>query len=200
MQKKLFPVRLLRKLDAFYRTREDVIDIVLFGSAARGKMVYRDVDILLLFARKENVAAGRELEKIFRQFGVDAEVTTATWHDFFTPSFLPRENIFLEGVSLVNRKKISEGIGYEGFVLFQYSLQGFTKTKRIRFFYALMGRKGGTGLLAKVGYRLGRDTIFIKVDHVDEFKEFLAQWEVKYREFEALLPKRRLVLLTKRQT
>ena len=189
LEKLLKDTKLKKEVKRIFDENEGILDIILFGSVVRGKQHPEDLDILLLFSRKIEDKTIQKLESILKKTEYNFELTTATYADLFSTSFLPRDTIF-DGISLISGKKISEGFGYKTFVLFKYSLKGFTNSQRVRFFYSLKGRYG-KGLLKEMGYRFGKDSFIIFSDKVEEFKKFLESWKVDYKELEALIPERR---------
>lgn len=192
LEKLLKDTKFLKLVKDFYKKNPEIIDIILFGSAVKGKKHPEDIDILVLFSRAINHETLTYFEKMTKQYKF--EVTGATYADLFSPKFLPRDTIF-DGISLITKKTISEGFGYKSFVLFKYNLKGFTNSKRVRFFYALRGRYG-TGILKEMGYRVGKDTFLIFSNKSEEFKKFLDSWGIEYQEIETLIPERREVVLS----
>ncbi len=186
--------KLNKKTKEMYDKNPEILDIIAFGSAVKGKHRPKDIDILILFSRKENRELANQILKAFKDSGYNADIVTAVFRDLFNTDLLPRENILLEGISMINKSKVSDALGYKSFILFKYNLKKFSKSKRVQFFYALSGRKND-GILKKFGHRLGKDTLLISVEKSDEFKEFLDSWKVGYQEYELLMPARRLVQL-----
>ena len=180
---------ILNEIKKIYEKNKEILDIILFGSAIRGKAHPKDIDILLLFSRKIDDDTVAEVKTVLEKSEYDFEITPVIYADLFSESFLPRDTIF-DGISLITKKRLSEGFGYKPFVLFRYSLPGFDNSKRVRFFYALHGRYA-KGLLKEMGYRLGKDSFLIFSDKSEEFKKFLDTWKVGYNEIEVLIPERR---------
>lgn len=189
LEKLLKDIKLQKEIKKIFAGNEGIIDIVLFGSVVRGKKYPQDIDLLLLFSRKVDDAVASELETLLKATEYKIEITTVTYSDLFSESFLPRDTIF-DGISLISGKKISQGFGYKPFVIFKYSLRGFTNSQRVRFFYTLRGRYG-KGLLKEMGYRFGKDSFLIFSEKAEEFKKFLESWKITYQEVEALIPERR---------
>jgi len=189
LEKLLKDIKLQKEIKKIFAGNEGIIDIVLFGSVVRGKKYPQDIDLLLLFSRKVDDAVASELETLLKATEYKIEITTVKYSDLFSESFLPRDTIF-DGISLISGKKISQGFGYKPFVIFKYSLRGFTNSQRVRFFYTLRGRYG-KGLLKEMGYRFGKDSFLIFSEKAEEFKKFLESWKITYQEVEALIPERR---------
>ena len=193
MLKKLPKGIKLNVIRSVYKKNHTILDIILFGSIVRGKKYPKDIDILVLFSRSIDDKIASEIENLLKQSEYNFQVTTATYSDLFSPAFLPRDTLF-DGISLITGKQLSDGFGYKNFVLFKYSLKGFTNSKRVKFFYALKGRYK-EGILNEMGYRLGKDAFLIFSDKSEEFRAFLNLWQVDYQEIEILMPARREVVL-----
>ncbi len=193
MLKKLLKDIKLKGIKSLYKRNKGILDIILFGSAIRGKSHPKDIDVLVLFSREIDDKIISELEKLLKKSEYNFQVTAATYSDLFSPTFLARDTLF-DGISLITGKQLSDGFGYKNFVLFKYGLKGFTNSKRVRFFYALKGRYK-KGFLNEMGYRLGKDSFLIFSHKSEEFKAFLGLWKVDYQEIEVLIPARREVVL-----
>lgn len=70
---------------------------------------------------------------------------------------------------------------YEGMVLFTYSIDNMAYKDKVRFYYALKGRDGKGGMLAKQGVtQLGRAVILVPKKLAKEFDDFLKEWKCRY--------------------
>lgn len=183
-------IKLKSEIKKFYKKyKNEIVDIILFGSAVRGKEKPKDIDILIVFQEKENTDLTYALRKNIEKLGYNVEITSRTYKNLFLSSFLPRENILTEGYSFILDRKISESFGYKSFNLFIYSLKNFSKSKRIMFHYALHGRNKRIGVLKKVrGIRLASVGILIPIENTEMFEEFLKYWNVSYKRFGILIP------------
>ena len=66
--------------------------------------------------------------------------------------------------------------------LFTYSTQEFLKKDKIRFYYALKGRDGKSGIVLDYSIvHLGRTVLMVPEEHVESVKLFLEQWKCKYQ-------------------
>jgi len=169
----------------------EIVDVILFGSAVRGKDNPRDIDVLIIFNKKEDTDISYELRKKMEKLGYNTEITNRTYKNLFDSSFLPRENILSEGYSVILNKSLSEGFGYKPFSLFTYSLKKLSKSKRIIFHYALKGRNKKSGILEKMrGIKLGSLGILIPIENTENFEKFMKYWNVQFRKFDILIPER----------
>lgn len=77
-----------------------------------------------------------------------------------------------------NKKDIS----IERKVLFSYEISHLQYKDKIRFYYALKGRDGKSGILKKVkAEQLSKGVILIPLQSASEFQDFLNYWNCKFR-------------------
>jgi predicted nucleotidyltransferase len=182
--------RFLNKIKRFYKRHEtEIIDIILFGSAVRGKEKPADIDILIIFKSKVNFDLSYELKKELSAFG-KVEIISKTYFQLFEPSFVAREAILSEGYSLIQRKFIHQGLGYSSFMLFKYNLKGLSKTKQTQFYYSLYGRNRQKGMLEELdSKKFGENMILTPIENEEKMKDYLRRW-VEFTQFQILLPSR----------
>jgi hypothetical protein len=79
---------------------------------------------------------------------------------------------------------------YDSMVLFSYSTEHLLKKDKIRFYYALKGRDGKTGIVkaCKID-QIGRAVLLVHDKFSDEVKDFLKLWKCKFEIKEALIKK-----------
>jgi len=178
--------------DFFEKNKEDILDIILFGSSVRGKEKPKDIDILMLYKDKKDIDISYELKKRLKTKGYNAEITDKTYKELFEETFKARESILSEGYSLVYDKFLSEGLGYMNLILFKYELKGFNKSDRMRFYYSLYGRtKEQKGILKELNAVKFSETILLcPAEIADKIKEYLENWKIKFIEFPILIPSR----------
>jgi len=77
---------------------------------------------------------------------------------------------------------------YSDMVLFSYSTEHLLKKDKIRFYYALKGRDGKTGIVkaCKIDH-LGRAVLLVPGKFSKEVKEFLELWKCKFDIKEVLI-------------
>lgn len=182
--------KFLAKIKAFYsKYKKEIIDIIIFGSAVKGKEHPADIDLLAVYKSQVDLDCSYELKKELSVFG-KIEIISKTYFQLFEASFLAREAILSEGYSLVQKKFLSEGLGYSSFVLFKYSLGKLNKTKRMQFYYSLYGRTIKGGILKELNaYKFSENMILAPATNAEKMKEYLAKW-VEFVEIPALIPTR----------
>lgn len=172
--------------------KENLLDIILFGSLVKGKDKPEDVDILLLFKEKKDSDMSYSLKKILNKLNFKADISDLLYSDLFLESFVVREAFLSEGFSISAKKYVFEGLNYESFMLIKYDLKDLNKSSKMMFYYGLNGRKKNQkGLLAKLGaHKLSDNTILCPIVASESIKEFFDYWKIGCLMFPVLIPKR----------
>ncbi len=181
----------LRKLvkPFFKGYKDEILDILLFGSVIRGKENPNDTDILLIFTDKVNMNIVSELQKLLSMKIKNISVIPVTKKIYKTPTFLAREGILFEGYSLINKNFIASDFGYSSFGLFITSTKKFTNVERTRYYYALNGRRSLKGELKVLnGIRLSNDLIAIPLKNIERARAFFEHWKLDYQYVPILIP------------
>lgn len=175
--------------EIYKKHKSEILDIIVFGSAIKGKEKPNDLDILLLFRDKEDLNIAYELRKKLEKFISAVQVTTKTYNGLFDNKFRARTAYLGEGYSLLRKEFISKGLGYTNVFLFKYALKGFSQSKRMQLQYALYGRDRKSGITKELRLRKFADTVFLcPVENTEKLKEFFEQWSISFELFPALLP------------
>lgn len=70
-------------------------------------------------------------------------------------------------------------------ILFSYSIRHFKYSDKIRFYYALKGRDGKSGILSKPGITQVAKTVLLVPPSLDrEFQEFFQHWKIPFTVWE----------------
>lgn len=160
-----------------------MIDIFLFGSALKSKEIPRDIDILLLFRSKDYKKieeVSYEIIKLGKKINLNLHAESIIADDLHKEKIY--SSVLHEGFSIRNNKFISELLGFEAYSLVTYSLRDRPVSEKVRFSYALYGRKKGTGFLASVeGKEIGKAAIIVPVSKEELAKEFFNQWKISFK-------------------
>ncbi len=63
-----------------------------------------------------------------------------------------------------------------------YSIEHLLKKDKIRFYYALKGRDGKSGIVNELKIeQLGRAVLLVSAEHEKQVTEFLEYWKCKFR-------------------
>ncbi len=188
---------LIKKLSSlskeFYKKHKDkIIDIVLFGSAIRGKTSPRDIDIVVIFenfVKKERFDITYDFRKTIEKRDVKADVKGIRFNEIFDASFLARTAIFYEGFSLLKNKFLGELLGFQNYSVFAYSLKTLSHNKKTLFQYALNGRNSPGMIKELNGVHIGSGVVLIPIKKAEQFREFLNSWNVEFNEYRCLFSK-----------
>ena len=105
--------------------KEEILDIVLFGSSVKGKEKPRDIDLLIIYKTKINSELNYKIKKEFEILGIEVDLVAKNYSGLFDSSFIARESYLSEGYSLSNKKFIAGGFGFKPMVLFRYDIKNF---------------------------------------------------------------------------
>jgi len=170
----------------FKKRHNEIWDIVAYGSAVRGKISARDVDIAIILTHKINLGQKLELAQELKHslkklLLFEADVKAIDLQDLLDPLFAARKAILAEGFSLIKKKRLAELFGFSPFYIFTYSLKGLSHSRKIMFRYALRGRRGQKGLLEiNKCEQLGRGVIKVPLEHSEELKSFFEKQKIRY--------------------
>lgn len=75
-------------------------------------------------------------------------------------------------------------------VIFTYSIEHLLKKDKIRFYYALKGRDGRSGIVKSCRiFQLGRAVLLVPAKFEKEVDDFLKYWKCKYQKRNVLVEK-----------
>ncbi len=171
-------------LKSLLKKEKYLVDIFLFGSAFKGKEKPNDIDIIALFRDNNYELIERVLYQI-KKVGEKLEILLHIEPIVVDQLHNQKAYPFLlhEGFSLRNMKFLHELLGFKPFVLITYNLEDKTPSEKVRFSYALYGRKEGDGLLKKLkGKVIGKGSFLIPINQQAAIKSFFELWNTKYKE------------------
>ncbi|MCX6706988.1 MAG: hypothetical protein NT001_02500 [Candidatus Woesearchaeota archaeon] len=154
-----------------------IFDIVLYGSAFKGKESPRDIDIMIIFLEgqlKERLDKIQEIKfKIKKSMKQEIDIKQIFLKELFSPAFLAKTGILLEGFSIFNDASFSETLGFKSYALFWYNLDGLTHAQKVSFNYILAGRKT-KGIIEQLeGERLVNGAVKIPMENSIVFEDIL---------------------------
>lgn len=175
----------LKKLLESEKKDQTIFDIIVYGSAVKGKEYPRDVDIMVIFLegslkdrlnRLQDIKS--KLKKVAKNYIIDMKQMLLK--ELFSSSFLARTGILLEGTSIFKKRKFCETLGFRSFTLFWYNLKGLSHSQKVKFNYILAGRNT-KGILKELnGIRLVNGAVKIPMENSDIFEEILKNNKVNY--------------------
>jgi len=177
--------KLEKSLKNFLKKENRLVDIFLFGSAIKKKEIPSDIDIIALFRDKDY----EKIEEVLYKINKLGEKTDMELHiEPIVVDSLHKEAVYSsllhEGFSIKNMEFLNKMLGFKSYMLTTYSLKDKKKSDKVRFSYALYGRKKGEGFLKEVdGKEIGKGSVLIPTDRQELSKEFFKLWNVKYSEY-----------------
>jgi len=158
-------------LSIYKKNKKKVFDIILFGSAVKGKEFFNDVDIAVVFKVKDDNILN-EINKIDSKVHADYVLLEELYKESLW------KTLVREGISVVYGKNISSIFGLSSYGLFTYNL---TRLKqKSRFSQVLKGYKSESILKKVSGNILKPGVILVPIDKVELFRTFLETWKVDY--------------------
>ena len=159
----------------------EIVDILLFGSAVRGKQVPRDFDICTVFRKNVDNALVSGLHRALEKKKATAHISALTIDEFFRKPHSLAKTVFFEGVSLLTGRKLGENFGLHPCVLYAYDLTALPSSKKVLFVYALKGRRGEPGVVEKAGGQfVAPAALIVPLQKDSDISELLNFWRVKY--------------------
>lgn len=176
--------KLKASLKSFLRKESYLVDLILFGSALKGKVKPGDVDLIALVRGSDPEKIENILYKL-RKNGEELELDLHTEPIIVDYMFDPKVYPLLlhEGFSIRCSEFIHKKLNLQPLVLITYLLESKSASDKVRFSYALYGRNKGEGLLGKIsGRTVGKGSILIPISQQEVIRAFFKQWEVEYQE------------------
>lgn len=185
-------VRLSKISNLFYqKNKEEIKDIILFGSLMRGKSKPNDIDLLIIFKNKVNKDTEYTLKKLIAKSFANISLISKTENSLYDASFSAREAILFEGYSLIYRESLSSRYGFDSIGMFVYKTKKMSNADKTMFYYALNGRRGSAGIVdALKGIKISDNIIIFPLNQIESAREFLEQWKAEYTYIPTLLPSR----------
>jgi len=180
----------LKKYLVSEKKEKTIFDIVIYGSAVKGKDSPSDIDIAVIFLEgnlRERLDKIQEIKNRLKKIRSAIDIKQILLTDLFSSDFLARQGLLLEGISVFRNKKFSEVLGFKSSTLFWYTLEGLTHTQKVRFNYVLAGRNGMEGMIKRLhGKRLVSGMIKIPIENSMEFEEVLKSNNITYKKKDVL--------------
>ena len=152
---------LIKKLKKLLDNKE-IIDIIVFGSKAKGRLSPGDIDLAVLTTKKTN-----EIKKTVKQAVPNADVQLITLEDIHSNIFL---TLIKEGFSVNKGEYLYNLYKLKPVKLYKYSLKQLTQSKKVMFERGIKSIKGLE--------RLSNSVVLVPIDHTSDFEDFLKQWNL----------------------
>src|SRR3989344_4298189 len=177
---------ILKKLKRYLISEKEklIFDIVLYGSIMKGKTAARDIDILVIFLegdlrqRLDTIQGIKN--RLKKKTDGNIDIKQILLKELFSPEFLARTGILLEGFSIFKNKKFCETFGFSSYPLFWYSLKELNHTQKVKFNYILAGRNQKGMIKHLGGKRVAGGVIKIPIENSLELEEILKKNNINY--------------------
>mgnify|MGYP001573153798 FL=1 len=163
------------KLKKYLKDKE-ILDILIFGSAIKGKDLPRDIDIAIITDKKINI----EIPGF--------HISMLKPEDFFgnPPSLV--HTLFREGYSLKSNKFLSQLYNFSNKIMFIYELISLNPSTKVKVVNVLRGKNKEKGLVEKNSGEWFANRVFIvPIEQEYIFDKFFNNFKVKYRKFYILI-------------
>lgn len=121
---------------------KEVIDIIIFGSAIKGKAIPGDIDIAVILYKEPSEELHKKISLIK---GFHISIITAKEFFINPPSIV--HTLIREGYSIKSRKFISENFDFSNKAMYIYVLTSLSPSNKVRLVNILRGKKGEKGLV-----------------------------------------------------
>lgn len=162
------------KLKIYLKDKE-ILDIILFGSAIKGKESPKDIDIAIITNKKiTNIS--------------NFHISQLTPQEFFIkpPSLI--NTLLREGYSLKHNKYFSEQYQFSPKVLFKYELRDKNPSEKVTIVKILKGGKNKDGLVQEnKGEWIANQVFLSSIKSENLFEKFFINKQIKFRKFNTLI-------------
>ena len=173
--------------ELYKENKKEIIDIVIFGSFVKGKILPKDIDICIIFREKINEGLNKKVEASLGK-KLKVHISSLVTDNFFSKPHSLAKTLLKEGISLVNKQSLSENLGFSQNVLYIYSLKNKKQADKTKIVYVLKGRDKKQGFVGSAGGRWLADNCFIVPVNVDsEIIKILNKWQVRYERQNVLI-------------
>jgi predicted nucleotidyltransferase len=163
----------------YMKSNKAIKGIVLFGSAAKGKLYPGDLDVAILAELTDRAQLTGGLVRLLSENDIDAHVSTLFFDDIFSEPLW--QSVIHEGISIINGEPLSKSLGFSSKTLFQFDPSKLDKSKRVRFQYALVGRDSKSGIIEDVcGQKISGNAIIVPVSSENKVIQFFDLWGISY--------------------
>lgn len=157
--------QLAKTLKPVLRKNKQIVDIIIFGSTTKNKLVPRDTDIAILTEGGLNrPAIKKELEE---KIGKKIDLQILTLKEYKLPLWI---TLMREGYSVMHEKYVYELYGIRPFILYKYSLKSLTASKKVMFERAIKS--------FQTVKKLSNRVVLVPINISGEFSDFLKSWNI----------------------
>ena len=151
--------------------QKEILDIIIFGSAIKGKINPNDIDITIISNKKDiNI----KLDKYFH-------VSIISIEDFFIKPISLINTLLREGFSIRHNKSFSEVFNFYNKTLFVYNLKKISNTNKVKLVNILHGRKDKGLVETYKGEWLANQVFLVPIENEKIFEELFLKFNIPFK-------------------
>lgn len=155
---------------------KDILDIIIFGSAVKGKSAPSDIDLAVIAVKDVDI----DLE------GMHVSVLKPS--DFFIAIPTLVHTLLREGYSLKYNKPFAQNFKFVSKVLYKYDLASLNASEKVRIVNVLRGKADNHGMVENYsGEWLANQVFFVPVKNEHIFEKFLMNSKAKFKKIYILM-------------
>lgn len=155
---------------------KEIIEIIVFGSAIKGKPSPGDIDIAIILHEKPSQQLLKKISS-FKEFHIS--ILTAKEFLVNSPSIV--HTLIREGYGLKNNKFLAENFRFSNKILYNYSLTSFPASMKVKIVNILRGKKGEKGIVENnEGKWLANQVFIVPINSEKLFEEFFNKFSIKF--------------------
>ena len=156
--------------------KKEVVDVILFGSAIKGKENPGDIDIAVI----SECAFSKEIKGF--------HVSSLKPKEFIENPPTLATTLLKEGHSLKKNQPFSENFRFKQRVMFVYALVNLEKSGKVRIVNLLRGKKNQKGMVEEFrGEWLSNNVFLSDINSEHIFSQFFISNKIKFKKFNLLL-------------
>jgi len=162
------------KLKKYLKDKE-ILDIIVFGSAVKGKVAPQDIDIAVITDKQKIEISG-------------FHVSILKPGEFFInpPSII--HTLLREGYSLKNKCSFSQIYKFSNKILFKYELTNLKPSLKVKIVNILRGKNKEKGLVKENnGEWLANQVFIVQVENENIFEKLFLNFQIKFKKFYILM-------------
>ena len=155
---------------------KETLDIIVFGSFAKGKAVPKDIDIAIISKKQ----LGHSINKY--------HISILKPEDFFVNPPTIITTLLKEGYSIKYNKPFAEVFRFKPSILFSYTLQSLNNSQKVKIVNILRGKGKNKGLVEEYnGEWLSNSVFIINPESEFLFERFLINQKVNFKKYSILI-------------
>lgn len=163
------------KLKSFLKDKE-ILEVLLFGSAIKGKANPKDIDAALITKKEINPKIN------------GMHISVISPEEFFSKIPALANTLLREGYSLKNNKFLAELLQFQNKVLFIYELKNLSASNKVKIVNILRGKASNAGMVEEYnGKWLANQVFFVPVSASYLFENFFTNNSIKYIKYYVLM-------------